>query len=643
MKKVEKKTKQDSLYLERQELIKSLDGTEAGRVLKYLGTSPVRLTKKKIDDIKSLFPVPREQSVLWCDAEFDLRPSGIVCTEKGVFIKTDEPVLNKFKKKEKKARASALYYYQWSDFEPAGFIGENKKDNKLLEVSEKCRAIFLEMCKIEADKQKEQVKLTIESGDQSINLEAPILAAAAVESAGEAVFVEQKAFINTPVGHGEMAEEANNILDKLHGSDAAVVGRDNAKNGPDRIVDGIQIQTKYYKTATGSVEACFLPQNGEYRYMHNGEPMKLEVPKDQYEKALSLFEHKIKEGKVPGVTDPEMAKDIVKQGRLTYKQAVSLTKSGTIESLLYDAATGAIICTSVFGISFVVTVFLAWRKTGDIKKAVEAGFATGVQMFGLSFVQHILVSQISRTSFANSLIGPSQQIVGMLGYENSALIVNGIRALAGKSSIYGAAASKHLAKIMRNNALTSTIAFAVFSAKDTYKLVAKKASASQYFKNIATLAGGIAAGSGGAVAAGVAAGKIAAAMGTVVSPGVGTVIGIAGGFVGGTLGSLAIGTVGDIAYEGDMVRLSRLLNAYISLLSVEYLLSEEEIELLIKVIGEIPSKELKKLIEGLQGVKMQERYLRKHLEPKFEEIVIQREKFAMPNEDEFLDVLAEII
>lgn len=118
------------------------------------------------------------------------------------------------------------------------------------------------------------------------------------------------------------------------------------------------------------MEACFRPENGEYRYMNDGQPMQLEVPKDQYQKVLEGFKKKTEQGKVPGVTDPNEAKNIVKEGRLTYQQAVNLTKPGTIESLAYDAATGVVTCSCALGITFVTTVFLAWRKTGNINQAI---------------------------------------------------------------------------------------------------------------------------------------------------------------------------------------------------------------------------------------------------------------------------------
>ena len=67
----------------------------------------------------------------------------------------------------------------------------------------------------------------------------------------------------------------------------------------------MEIQTKYYSSPESSVNAAF--ENGQYRYPG----MKLEVPKDQYDKAVQIMRERISSGKVPGVTDPNMAEQIV--------------------------------------------------------------------------------------------------------------------------------------------------------------------------------------------------------------------------------------------------------------------------------------------------------------------------------------------
>lgn len=61
-------------------------------------------------------------------------------------------------------------------------------------------------------------------------------------------------------GHGYAAEQANNLYDFLTGKDAKIVGGDNAKDGPDRMVNGVNIQTKYCHDAASSVQAAF--ENG---------------------------------------------------------------------------------------------------------------------------------------------------------------------------------------------------------------------------------------------------------------------------------------------------------------------------------------------------------------------------------------------
>ena len=629
-------------YEERKQALTELSGTEASRFLKHLGTSPLVLTNRRIERIKDSYPIPREQCILWADSEFEYRSSGIACTNHGIFIKTDEHLGKGKKKKQNKA---ALYYYQWEDFNPAWFSSKDADNNMILLVNEECQEKFLSACK-SFDIEQEQLNssnalIDIDFDDKNFHKES-ILAGAAVESADNAIFVEQKAHINTPAGHGELAEEANTIIDRIYGLDAKVIGRDNAKDGADRLVDGIKIQTKYYNSSTGSVEASFYPQNGSYRYMDNGKPMQLEVPKDQYEKAVSLFEYKIKQGKVPGVTDPAEARNIIRKGRLTYKQAVNLSKPGTIESLKYDAATGTVICASAFGITFVTTMYLVWRKTGDIGQAIYAGVQAGIEVFGLSFAQHLLVSQIARTNMAQVLLSPSQYVVGALGSDMTATIVNGIRALSGKAPIYGAAASKHLAKILRSNVMTSAIAFAVFSLPDTYKLVLSRTSTAQYIKNITTLASGIAGGAGGAIGAGIAAAKVAAAAGTAVAPGVGTAVGLAGGFVGGVVGTKVTGAVGDLVYEGDIPRLSRLFNAMILCLSNEYLLDSNEVESLVSKMDSIKGKDFKKLFGDLQKGKEQETVLRSFLTPYFEEVVKDRKPFELPQPEEIINAFAEI-
>lgn len=646
-----------------------LNGTVAEAFIHALGDSPVTLTAGKINQIKDTFPIPREQEIFWADAEFDLRPSGIAVTNKGVFIRTnvslfdgkigvrklalkdlDEDEQRTYLQHQAQYHCgkSVLLFYSWNDFDASWFVAETEIENKALLVESKCAKAFVAVCRSQTSQVACNDTATVDFGKVDSNLKrktmkAGVVAGAAVETSQKAIFAEQKASTNTSAGHGEMAEEAITMLDQLHGFDAKVIGRDNAKDGADRQIGDIFIQTKYYNSARGSLEACFHPETGQYRYMRDGKPMQLEVPKDQYQKVVEGFRRKIENGKVPGVNDPNEAANIVRKGRLTYQQAVNLTKPGTIESLSYDALTGAVICSCALGITFVATIFLVWRKTGDATQAIQAGAFAGLQVFGISFVQHMVVSQVARTRLANSLLVPSQYVVSKLGYQASATIVNGVRALSGKSAIYGAAASKHLAKVLRSNVITSVLSFAVFSIPETYSVASRKISGAQYAKNMSVLAGSIAAGAGGAVAAGVVVAKVAGTAGTAVAPGLGTAVGIAGGFVGGAVGAKVVKATGDILHEDDVETLGRMFNAYVSLMIGEYLLDEKEIDSLIARLNEVKQKDFKTLFEKLEKSSEQECVVRDFLTPHFDAVTSTRAKFLLPTPEDIIEVMAELV
>ena len=313
-----------------QEALRAIEGTRAQGLLGSFQDSPLPLTEANAAKVKSTFPIPREQTVIWADAEFDLRPSGIAMTEKGVYIKADADA---FAVPGKEKRQSRLFYFEWAYFEPGSFASDGE-GNLALTVDEACRGQFVSRCQALRDLEDDRaadIDSELATADDTAVKAAAVAAAATINSNGE-VFIEQRAAVNNPAGHGELAEEANNIIDRLQGHQAEILGRDNAKNGPDRSVDGVLIQTKYYKTARGSLEACFDPSSHQYRYLaKDGTPMQLEVPKDQYEQVLRGFEKKISQGKVPGVSDPRDAEKIVRKGKLTYDQEVNLAKQGTAD------------------------------------------------------------------------------------------------------------------------------------------------------------------------------------------------------------------------------------------------------------------------------------------------------------------------
>ena len=58
-----------------------------------------------------------------------------------------------------------------------------------------------------------------------------------------------------------------NFHDQMTGHDAKILGDDNVKNGADRILDGMEIQSKYCATGSRCVNECFENDGkGAFRY-----------------------------------------------------------------------------------------------------------------------------------------------------------------------------------------------------------------------------------------------------------------------------------------------------------------------------------------------------------------------------------------
>ena len=603
------------------------------RVLEKLSASPTKLDKANIKAIKEQFPVPVEQDVIWADVKFGRRISGLVLTNSGIFIKADKSIIDEenSKIKNKKDRINYIYHYiKWEYFNIEDFevIYDEEKGcvkfngNKVLNFFKD-----IDFFGSYRDTYKEIIK---EAAVSAENIFADI----------EAVIPETFAAVNIKSGHGQMAEEALTLLDKLSGKNAEVVGRNNKKNGADRIVNGVEIQTKYYSTGKECINACFDNATGDFRYKSsNGEPMLIEVPKDKYAEAINEFQNKILEGKIPGVTNPDEASKYIKQGKLTYKQALNLCKPGTIDSLKYDSATGAINCSFAFGITFLSTFIIAYTRTGDRKAAMNSAFAAGIQVFGLAFFAHVFTQQVARTTFTKQLVPLSTYIVNAMGYKTVQTIVNAIRALSGKSAITGAAAMKQLAKILRSNAVSSAITFFVFSVPDTYNVFSKRVSTAQYTKNMLSLIGTMAAAGGSTLGTSLITTKIAGAVGTAIAPGIGTAIGIAGGLMGGIIGGAIIKIAGDAIREDDSVIISRLFNGVVVNLIYEYMLSENEIDLIVEKLDSIKPKEFIKLFKNVIASKNQEKTIEDFVRNFFEEIIRNRPQIPEPSPNDLIDFI----
>ncbi len=449
---------------------------------------------------------------------------------------------------------------------------------------------------------------------------------------------------HTKGGHGFVAEDAGVFADVVRGRRIERTVISNSVDGPDRIVNGIAVQTKYFQTPQATVKAAFDPATGRYRY----QGQMLEVPADQYDTCVKLFREKIAQGKVPGVTDPEEAQNIVRKGSITYKQARNIAQAGNIDSILFDVKTQSITSGYLFGISFAVD--FAWRTWNgdDPKQAIRGAIRSGIDAGNQALIIGVLSAQALRTPAA--AVGAVVLRDGVRSVASTDLGRNLVQHIAAGSlgkAVYGAAAVNHVAKLLRSNAITSAVSLAVVTAPDVYRAAAGDISWSQVAKNMAINGAGIAAGAGGwfaGVAAGAAIGSAVPIIGTAIG---GVIGGICGGIMGGAAGAGGARVVLDPFIRDDSDRMIALLQDAIGALASDYLLSEHEFaELMTEVRCTVSDSWLRDMYrQGSSGGSDVDRrqFAYDSFEGACQRIVRRRSKVRLPDPDQVLSAVSDAL
>lgn len=437
-------------------------------------------------------------------------------------------------------------------------------------------------------------------------------------------------------GHGFAAEKANHLKDVFHGEDATIVGGDNAKNGADRLVNGVEIQTKYCASGSKCVSDCFT--DGKFRYFSSdGTPMKIEVPSDKYESAVQAMKDRIKRGQIKGVTNPAQAKEIVQKGSFTYQQVRNIAKFGTIESLTYDAANGIKLAGSAMGISAAICFAIATWNGEDWDVALKRSIYTGLKVGGTIWLGSIITAQLGRTGIEQSLRSSTDWIIKEMGAKAAAWFAN---SLSGKA-IYGAAAMNHVSKLLRGNVITGVVTTLVISSVDFVRMFQGKISGAQSFKNVARTGSSVAGGTGGwmgGAATGAVLGSVAPIIGTKAG---GIIGGIAGALTGGVAAQKASGVVLDSFIEDDAKEMLRILERVLEEVAADYLLTEAE----LNEAGEnLKSKhDIPDLLRNMYASYNRSKFAKERIETLIKNIVSTRDIIILPSDEEIIVKTGKVI
>ena len=433
----------------------------------------------------------------------------------------------------------------------------------------------------------------------------------------------------TATGHGFAAESANNLSDKLRLKRANIVGWNNAKNGPDRKIIGrkgtIWIQDKFYKSASESIEACF-DKDGSFRYYKDGKPMQIEVPKDQYAKAVEKMREKIRQGKVKGIKDPAKAEELVRSSRYTYKQVKNITRALKWDSIKYDIKNGVISGVGVFGISTLFSFAVSMMQGDDYSTALKDSVMDGIKTGGVIFASDVIAGQIVKSNVGRSLEKALIPKIETLAKKFGSGFVKSLAKITAKNaeSMTTKRAVQTVARMLGNHIVVQAVLFVALSVPTIIDLFKGRISTAEFLKILAveltTLAGATAGAAGGAAVGGAIAGEIGRGLGAVLGM-------IAGGFAV----NVASEKVASWLYKSDAEEMYDIIQKEFTQLCDDYMINQEEAD-------EITSSLQKKLEEGtlkdMFESENREQFAINMMTPLFEEKLAERNIPKAPTEED---------
>lgn len=486
-----------------------------------------------------------------------------------------------------------------------------------------------------------QPRMPNDDRDRSLDaISAPLLA--------ESLEQTQIAKYQTPGGHGFAAEDANHLNDALKGKRARIVGTSNELNGADRLVDGLRVQSKYFRTAGETLAAAFDSVSGSYRYTNQV----LEVPFDQYEQCVELMRGRIEQGRVPGFSDPAQAEKIVQRGSITYKQARNIARAGNIDSLIYDAKQHAVTSSYVFAASFAVMfAHSRWRGEGT-QAATRSALTAALSGGATTLITGVVSTQLLRTQAA------ATGVAAVRGGVNSAArtsigrgLINRIAAGSLGKSVYGAAARNHVAKLVRSNTVTTAVAAVITITPDFYRAAfTRSISWRQFARNSTSNLVGTATGAAGWLAGAAAGATVGSAVPIVGTAAGGLIGGIAGALGGGYGGATAANTILDRVGDKHARVVLSCIEEETQKLAFEYLFTEDELEMIRQDASAIFDRsKLRELAD--QSRQRADRaalfsLIREKVEPHFEAIAKGRPTVSLPASQELavqLSLIAKVM
>lgn len=442
---------------------------------------------------------------------------------------------------------------------------------------------------------------------------------------------EVKSYMNGARGGGYAAEYGNNVIDRLSGKKVNNMAQElenghQKLHGADRNVNGINIQTKYYKSASESIGAAF--EHKQALYLNDdGTMMQIEVPRDQYNQAVQEMQRRIKSGQALGEINPDNAKNYVRKGHFTYAQANNIALAGSIEGIAVDISQGIVCSLPGAGITFVLSFASAVWHGQDIKQAAKQSMLSGLKVMGKCAAIYTITMQLSRDKIINIfapkiMVGePGKEVIKSFSYTKNPIFA-GAEKIAEQISSSDLAKSKvgkalKLDKMNGRQVIGGTVTAVVVYGPDVCKALQGKISGKQLIKNSIVNTGGM----------------MGVALGTIIP------IPVVGSMIGGAVGSFVAKKIMDSFIEDDAVIMFRIMREEFLDIVMLHSFNKEEFDEIVSAT--IANAEMSKVLQAMYQSGTPKEYADALINAEVQNILSRREKITQDKIEQGIYLLLE--
>lgn len=354
-------------------------------LLSHLKDSPTELTPDNINFIQNHLPFPKEYQIRYARVDMDKAwPSGLAIANEVMVFRASKEQLEEYNKKHNTQERDLYHLVTAENYMDYDFhvVWSENEDSDVADI------YFGEIKIVDKSNTDGLVALYSAYSNLVSSYSVPHTGVTIVEAlhvGGNFVPIAKGFNIKPAQAKGELAENAIALWNKLWFNRVEILGRDNAKNGPDLSINGKLFQVKFHEQAKAAAKN--LLENGNLRYQKDGNPMDVIVARGNKNEVVDYLTKR----NIPN------AETFIQESRFTAKEMEHLAEGRFSNAIFYDSMAGIACIAHQLGPDFIVNYILEYWAGHDKKEAARLAFVSTVKRMPFILTSFVTSTAIART------------------------------------------------------------------------------------------------------------------------------------------------------------------------------------------------------------------------------------------------------